>query len=352
MMISHQFWHNKRVLITGHSGFKGSWLSLWLHRLGAINTGVSLPPDTSPNLFDKANILDTATTRFCDIRVSESLSPIVKKTDPEIVFHLAAQPLVRKSYSQPLETIATNVMGTTHLLDALRNLKSVRVVIVVTTDKVYHNKDWPYPYRENDGLGGHDPYSASKAATEIITASYRDSFLSDQGIAVATARAGNVIGGGDWAQDRLIPDAVRAWTTGKPLVIRMPNAIRPWQHVLEPLAGYLLLAERLWATPSLAGAYNFGPETSDALTVRDVVETARRCFGTGEVIWDTDGATLKESGYLALEIAKASKILGIKPIWRTVDSIQKTMNWYRRVMQGENARLLCEKEIADYEASL
>ena len=343
------FWSGKRVLLTGHTGFKGSWLALWLSRLGAKVTGVSLPPATVPNLFALARVDELVDSRFADIRDAEQLARIVKEAAPEIVFHLAAQPLVRASYRQPLETFATNVMGTAHLLDSLRELPAVKVAVLITTDKVYKNQEWPYPYREDDALGGHDPYSASKAAAEIVAASYRDAFLTAQGMAVATARAGNVIGGGDWAEDRLIPDAVRAWEADKPLEIRRPGAIRPWQHVLEPLAGYLRLAEQLWHWPDLAGAYNFGPETGAAATVREVIGQASTSYGLGQVIWGDGSEGPHEAGWLALEIAKARATLGVTPQWSLFEAIDRTMKWYRRQQEGADARELCLAEIAAFE---
>ena len=240
-----EFWRGKRVLLTGHTGFKGSWLALWLQRLGADVTGLALPPTTMPNLFELAHIKDGISNHFCDIRNSTALAKIIHNAHPEIVFHLAAQPLVRASYRDPLATYATNVMGTAHLLDALRSLNSTKVAVMVTTDKVYRNNEWDYPYRETDALGGHDPYSASKAASEIVIASYHEAYLAEQGVAVASARAGNVIGGGDWSEDRLIPDLVRSVTQKETLEIRSPNATRPWQHVLESLSGYLCLGRKL-----------------------------------------------------------------------------------------------------------
>lgn len=350
MIPAADFWRGKRVLLTGHTGFKGSWLALWLSRLGAVVTGVALPPDTTPALFELARVGADIDSHYCDIRDAAPLADLVHSARPEIVFHLAAQPLVRASYRQPVETFATNVMGTAHLLDALRGLPGVRVAVMITTDKVYRNNEWPYPYREDDALGGHDPYSASKAASEIVIASYRDAFLSTQGLAVASARAGNVIGGGDWAADRLIPDAVRAWQAGRPLEIRRPAAIRPWQHVLEPLAGYLVLAEKLWGQPELAGAYNFGPETAEAGTVREVIEQARSVYGAGEVLYGGGDAGPHEAGWLALEIAKARSVLGVRPRWALVEAIGRTLRWYRGQHEGADARALCEAELAAYEA--
>jgi CDP-glucose 4,6-dehydratase len=326
-------------------------LALWLHRLGAEVTGISLPPVTKPNLFSVAKVEELGQSRFCDIRDAVALADVIKAAVPEIVFHLAAQPLVRASYKEPRETFATNFMGTAHVLDALRGLDSVRVVVMVTTDKVYRNNEWLWPYREDDALGGQDPYSASKAASEIIIASYRDAFLSAQGVAVASARAGNVIGGGDWSDDRLIPDAVRAWQAGKPLAVRRPQAIRPWQHVLEPLAGYLTLAHKLWEQPALAGAYNFGPETNETVSVRALVEMVRAAYGNGEVCYGagTDGP--HEAGRLALEVAKARIALGVRPLWPLAQAVKRTMAWYKAQHEGADARTLCLAEIAAYEAS-
>lgn len=350
MVPSSEFWHGKRVLLTGHTGFKGSWLALWLRRLGSSVSGVALPSNTSPSLFELARVASGMDSHFCDIRDAEALARIVRNVQPDVVFHLSAQPLVRASYRDPLETFSTNVMGTAHLLNALRGLDSVRVAVMVTTDKVYRNNEWAYPYREDDTLGGHDPYSASKAASEIVIASYRDAFLAAQGVAVASARAGNVIGGGDWSDDRLIPDAVRAWQSGQPLEIRRPQAIRPWQHVLEPLAAYLTLAQKLWEQPELAGAYNFGPETYEAATVRQVVELACLAYGDGAVSFGDDNEGPHEAGRLALETAKAKAVLGISPKWGLVETVNRTMVWYRAQHEGDDARNLCEIEIAAYEA--
>ena len=350
MVPAADFWRGKRVLLTGHTGFKGGWLALWLQGLGAHVTGIALPPDSTPNLFQLARVGDGMEGRFADIRDAASLSAIIRPARPEIVLHLAAQPLVRASYREPLETFATNVMGTAHVLNALRGVDSLRVAVMVTTDKVYQNREWPYPYRESDALGGHDPYSASKAASEIVIACYRDAFLATQGVAVASARAGNVIGGGDWSQDRLIPDAVRAWQSGQVLAIRRPQSIRPWQHVLEPLAGYLTLARKLWDEPALAGTYNFGPQSGEAATVRDVVELARSAYGGGEVHFGDDSAGPHEAGWLALETAKARNALGLVPKWALAEAVNRTMAWYRAQQQGADVRRLCEVEIASYEA--
>lgn len=346
-----EFWRDKRILVTGHTGFKGAWLSLWLLRLDAQVTGIALAPNTSPCLFDLARIGENIESHLYDIRDSAGLAKIIHAARPEIIFHLAAQPLVRASYRDPLGTFWTNVMGTAHILDALRGLDSARVAVMVTTDKVYANREWAYPYREDDPLGGHDPYSASKAASEMVIDSYRTAFLAEKGIVLASARAGNVIGGGDWSEDRLIPDAVRAWGQRQPLHVRRPQAIRPWQHVLEPLSGYLTLAQSLWDKPSLAGAYNFGPETGEAATVRHVVELARVSYGGGEVIYGEGQEGPHEAGLLALEVAKARTALGVKPKWSLEEAVRRTMVWYRALQGGNDARQLCDAEIAAYEAA-
>lgn len=343
------FWRGKRVLVTGHTGFKGSWLSLWLARLGANIAGIALAPVTEPNLFTLARVDKAIDNYICDVRSRESLVSIVQGVRPEIIFHLAAQPLVRASYREPAETIAVNVMGTVHLCEAIREMDSVRVAVFITTDKVYTNREWPYPYREEDSLGGHDPYSASKAASEVVIDSYRRSFLVERGIAVATARAGNVIGGGDWSDDRLIPDAIRSWMNSRPLHVRSPEAVRPWQHVLEPLHGYICLAEALWNKPELAGAYNFGPSTHEAVTVREVIELARARYGHGDVVYGSDHEYLHEAGRLALEVSKARTVLGVTPRWSLATAIDRTMSWYRQLADGIEAGRLCEDDFTAYE---
>lgn len=345
------FWRGKRVLLTGHTGFKGGWLALWLHRLGARVVGISLPPATTPSLFVLAEIDALTDSHLCDICDAAALEKLIGTVRPEVVFHLAAQALVRASYRDPLATISTNVQGTANVLDAVRSQGSVRVVVAITTDKVYSNVEHAYPYRETDPLGGHDPYSASKAAAELVIASYRSSYLADSGVAVASARAGNVIGGGDWSEDRLLPDAIRAWDADQPLVIRRAQAIRPWQHVLEPLAGYLRLAEKLWRQPELAGAYNFGPQTHQAATVRDVVQLARAAYGKGQITWGDSRDGPHETGWLALEISKARTVLGVAGRWSLAEAVNRSMDWYRGLNEGRSAAELCRADIDAYEAA-
>jgi CDP-glucose 4,6-dehydratase len=352
MAVFTDFFRGRRVLVTGHTGFKGSWLTLWLHRLGADVSGISLAPITTPNLFSRASIESLCEHYICDIRDSVTIAALVKSIKPEIVFHLAAQPLVRASYRYPVETFSTNIMGSVHLLDALRSVDSVKSVVMVTTDKVYQNQEWLHPYREQDSLGGHDPYSASKAASELVIASYRESFLAEQGVTLATARAGNVVGGGDWSEDRLIPDAVRAWQSQNPLEIRRPEATRPWQHVLEPLLGYMTLAEQLYKQPELAGSYNFGPHTNQAATVRKVINTALNIYGSGEVNWHETPEGPHEAGLLMLDTSKSESLLSIKPRWSLAETLERTLSWYRAEHQGETARALCEADINAYEALL
>jgi CDP-glucose 4,6-dehydratase len=345
---NEEFWRGKRVLLTGHTGFKGSWLAIWLHHLGARVVGLSLPPQTAPSLFELANVQALVQSVFCDLAEGARIRDLVVETKPDVVLHLAAQALVRRSYREPVATFATNVMGTAHVLEALRG-SAARVAVMITTDKVYESRVDGYPYRESDPLGGHDPYSASKAASEIVIASYRESFLKSQGTAVASARAGNVIGGGDWAEDRLIPDAMRAWERGQTLQIRRPQAVRPWQHVLEPLCAYLVLAESIWADPALAGAYNFGPLTHEAATVRKVIDTARQTYGgAASVHWEDGSGGPHESAWLSLEIARAQHVLSVAPRWGLNETIVRTVDWYRQLAKGSEARKLCEADLATY----
>ena len=347
---SPNFWRGKRVLLTGHSGFKGAWLALWLQELGAEVTGLALAPASARNLYTLAQVeRGLHASHWCDIRDAQAVAAVVRQVRPQIVLHLAAQALVRASYAEPLATYASNVMGTAHVLDALRGQNDARVAVVVTTDKVYRNREWPWPYREDDALGGHDPYSASKAAAEIVTASYRSAFLQAQGVAVASARAGNVIGGGDWAEDRLIPDAMRAWSAGQALVIRHPQATRPWQHVLEPLAAYLRLAERLWEQPERAGAYNFGPLPHEAATVEFVLKLAAGAYPESATSYQNNSQHPHEAHWLALETAQARAALGVAPRWGLQEAVSRTMAWYKAQAAGQDARALCRADIAAFE---
>jgi CDP-glucose 4,6-dehydratase len=351
-----RFWQGRRVLLTGHTGFKGSWLALWLVSMGASVTGFSLLPNTRPNLFTLARVGDLCESHFSDVRDYGTLKALVDRARPEIVFHCAAQPLVRESYMAPVDTFGTNFMGTVNLLEALRGASGLLAGVFVTTDKVYRNKEWQWAYRENDELGGHDPYSASKAASELAIASYRSSFFSKTGVPVASARAGNVIGGGDYSSDRLFPDAIRAWQSRQPLLVRRPHATRPWQHVLEALEGYLLLAAKLAQADSpkdteLCSAFNFGPTISSNVTVKDIVELARHAYVDASVMYEAPEDSLHESSFLSLDTAKARAYLGFKPHWSLEESVQRTIAWYRAVNQGKNARDLCERELLDYQTS-
>ena len=347
-----QFWRGRRVLVTGHTGFKGSWLCLWLTSLGAEVHGYALPPPTDPSLFEVAKVGDLlAASEMADLRNGEALSAVVSRACPEIVFHLAAQPLVRYSYKEPVETYAVNVMGTVNLLEAIRQTDCVRAVVCVTTDKCYENREWPWGYRENEPLGGHDPYSSSKACAELVSAAYRDSFLAALGVALATARAGNVIGGGDWAVDRLLPDFLRALDAGETLSIRSPGAIRPWQHVLEPLSGYLALAEALVVSGvQVAEAWNFGPVDDDARSVGWILD--RLSARVPELRWQCDASPQPhEANYLKLDSSKARARLGWAPRWRLDKALAMTVDWHRAWRQGGDMQAVSLAQIAEYAAA-
>jgi len=354
MAVNAAFWSGKNVLVTGHTGFKGSWLTLWLNDLGARVTGYALRPPTKPNLFELARVQEAVNSKEADVRDLERLSRAVSDAQPAVVFHLAAQSLVRRSYAEPIETYATNVMGTVNLLEAVRRAPSVRVVVVVTSDKCYENREREQGYREDEPMGGYDPYSSSKGCAELVTAAYRRSFLSleengRQPIAVASARAGNVIGGGDWAKDRLIPDILEAFAGGRPALIRNPNAVRPWQHVLEPVAGYLALAEALWREQdAFAGAWNFGPHDEDTKPVSWIVEQLRQRWGGG-ASWRVDGAAQPhEAGYLRLDCSKARDRMGWRPKLALETALEWIVEWHRAYLNREDLRQVTVGQIARY----
>lgn len=348
------FWRGRRVFLTGHTGFKGSWLAMWLQSLGAVVQGYALPPPTRPSLFDAAGVAEGLHHAVGDIRDYERLRATMAGFRPEIVLHLAAQPLVRLSYAEPVETYATNVMGTVHLLEAARKAGSVRAVVNVTTDKCYENREWVWGYREDEPMGGFDPYSNSKGCSELVTSAYRRSFMGSAGIALASARAGNVIGGGDWAADRLVPDVLRAFERGEPVVIRNPLATRPWQHVLEPLSGYLVLAQALAETggDAFAQAWNFGPRDEDAQPVQWIVERLVARWG-GQARWLLDAAeNPHEAHYLKLDISKAKAQLAWSPRWTLADALDRIVTWHRAWIAGptpQALRSLCLQQIDDYQ---
>ncbi len=352
MEVTREFWSGKRVFVTGHTGFKGGWLSIWLQSLGAEVHGYALKPPTDPNMFTVAEVGKGMTgSVIADIRDADKLSSSMAAANPEIVFHLAAQPLVRYSYANPAETYAVNVMGTVHLLEAVRSAPGVKAVVNVTTDKCYENREWVWGYRENEAMGGFDPYSSSKGCSELVTAAYRQSFLQAAGIGLASARAGNVIGGGDWATDRLVPDFLRAMDAGEIFRLRSPHAMRPWQHVLEPLSGYLLLAEQLHAEgAAVAEAWNFGPLDGDARPVKWIVE--RLAEMSERVNWQIDTAPQShEAHYLKLDSSKAAARLGWHPRWRLQTALQRTLQWHQAWRGGQNMRSLTLAQIDEYQSS-
>ena len=347
------FWRGKRVLVTGHTGFKGGWLTLCLNHLGAEVTGLALQPATKPNLFSEAGIARDCTSRIVDVRDAQAVADVVRASSPEIVFHLAAQPLVRASYDEPAATWMTNVMGTIALLDALRRTNSARAVVVITSDKCYEQGGATRAFREGDSLGGHDPYSSSKAAAEIATASWRRSFFDADHVGVATARAGNVIGGGDWAADRLIPDLVRGAMNGSSVAIRYPRATRPWQHVLDPLRGYVMLAERLAQEPSrYAGAWNFGPDAEGSIPVADVAEQFAKALDRGTLWHAAEDASLHEAATLTLDSSKAREQLEWRPQWAIAEAIARTADAYCIALDGGDLRGAMLEQIATHGASL
>ncbi len=353
-MIDHNFWRDKKVFMTGHTGFKGSWLCLWLHALGAKVTGYSLKPPTEPSLFNLCRVDQVAKTIIADVRDLETLRRELASAEPGIVIHMAAQPLVRDSYKMPVETYSVNVMGTVNLFEVVRQCKSVKSVINVTTDKCYENKEWVWGYRENEPLGGYDPYSNSKACSELVTFSYRSSYFNPKdyashGVAIASARAGNVIGGGDWATDRLIPDCVRSILKGEKIIIRSPQSIRPWQHVLEPLSGYLVLAQKLYENgPRFAGAWNFGPDDEDAKTVEWLVKHLCEKWGRNASYVVDKGPHPHEANYLKLDCSKAKTDLEWHPRWSLDKAIESIVEWMRVYKENGNIMNTCLEQIEEY----
>ena len=352
--MNQQFWQGKRVFLTGHTGFKGGWLSLWLQQLGAEMTGYALESPTQPSLFEVACVGRGMQSIIGDIRDSDNIKRVMTDACPEVVIHMAAQPLVRYSYSNPVETYETNIMGLVHLLEAVRATPSVKAVVNVTSDKCYENKEWPWGYRENEPMGGYDPYSNSKGCAELITACYRNTYFNSEkydehGIAIASARAGNVIGGGDWAQDRLIPDMLRAISKGESVQIRNPGAIRPWQHVLEPLSGYLILAEKLYTNgTAYAEGWNFGPDDNEAETVGWVIEHLVQAWGSGAK-WSVDNQQHPhEATQLRLDCSKARSRLGWHPRWGIDQTIDKIVDWHKAYDQGANMHEITLAQINSY----
>jgi CDP-glucose 4,6-dehydratase len=351
-----QFWQAKKVLLTGHTGFKGSWLAVWLERLGAHVIGYSLLPPTDPSMFAAARVADGVKSIEGDVRDLERLAAIMSQDAPEIVIHMAAQALVKTAYSDPVTTYTTNVIGTLNVLEAVRKAPSVRVVVSITSDKCYENVEWVWGYRENDRMGGHDPYSSSKACAELLIAAYRDSYfpldrISEHGVRLASTRAGNVIGGGDWSNDRLVPDIMKAIIAGQPVLIRSPHAIRPWQFVLEPLRGYLDLTERLWSDgAAFAGAWNFGPDIEQTKTVQWIVEHLTNLWGKNAT-WELDRAIHPhETHCLKLDCTKAKSLLGWRPALDLRTGLDWIVEWYRAFQVGDDVRVITEAQIDRYKA--
>ncbi|MDA9657047.1 CDP-glucose 4,6-dehydratase [Flavobacteriaceae bacterium] len=348
------FFQNKKVLVTGHTGFKGSWLCIMLNKMGADVYGYALEPPTNPSLFKTAKIDELLTSYTGDIRDYKKLSDVVKTVQPELVIHMAAQPLVRESYINPIETYEVNVMGTVSMLEACRNVSSIKAIINVTTDKCYENKEWYWGYRENEAMGGYDPYSSSKGCSELVTASLRNSFYNlkdfeNHGVTIASVRAGNVIGGGDWASDRLIPDFIRAISKGQKIMIRNPFAVRPWQHVLEPLTGYLLLAKKMIEKgPEYSGAWNFGSNDSDIQNVEWITKTICEIWGTGATYSTDVNPQPYEANYLKLDCSKAKSELGWEPSWNINQTLKSIVDWNKAFIKGEDMRSVIENQTDSY----
>lgn len=354
MVSLNSFWNKKQVFMTGHTGFKGAWLTFWLQKMGANITGYSLPPPTQPNLFETLNLSSEMRDIQGDVRDFENLKQSIASQGPEIIFHMAAQPLVRRSYNHTLETYSTNVMGTVHLLEAIRSSKTVKAVVIVTSDKCYENREWEWGYRENEAMGGYDPYSSSKGCAELVTAAFRKSFFNpehyqDHGIAVASARAGNVIGGGDWSEDRLVPDIIKNLVNNSSPLIRNPQAIRPWQHVLEPLSGYLLLAQKLYEEgPFFSDAWNFGPNDEDAKPVEWIVSRLTQSWDKS-FSWKKDDTTSPhEAHYLKLDNSKAKAKLNWHPRWNIEKAVHNTLSWYKNYYNKQDMTDFTLSQIHDY----
>lgn len=348
--VNPSFWKDKKVFLTGHTGFKGSWLSLWLQSMGAIVKGFSLAPFTSPNLFDIAQVAEGMESEIGDIRNLELVKDSMLAFNPDILIHMAAQPLVRLSYAEPVETYSTNVMGTLHVLEAARKCKKLKTIVSITTDKCYENKEWPWGYRENEAMGGHDPYSSSKGCCELLIASYRNSYFNtNESPALASVRAGNVIGGGDWSTDRLIPDILKAFEKSESVVVRNPMATRPWQHVLEPLSGYLVLAEKLYTHgDSFAGAWNFGPKDEDCQSVEWILNAMINTWGEG-ASWELDtNNNPHEAGYLKLDCSKAAQQLKWAPHWNLDFTLNSIVQWHKAWLDHADMKKHCLKEINKY----
>ena len=351
LTMNREFWKDKKVFITGHTGFKGAWLSLWLQDCGAVLTGYALAPNTTPNLFETALVADGMKSVIGDIRNLEQLTKAMLDSSPDVVIHMAAQPLVRFSYRNPVDTYSTNVMGTVNLFEAVRKTDSVKSVVNVTTDKCYENKEWIWGYREDESMGGHDPYSNSKGCSELVTAAYRKSFFNSPGSAkIASGRAGNVIGGGDWAEDRLIPDILKSFVDNEPVVVRNPSATRPWQHVLEPLSGYLVLAERLYLDgDEYAEGWNFGPEDGDIKPVSSIIEYLVERWGAGASWIHDESEHPHEAQLLKLDISKAKKLLKWAPKWSIFTALDSIIEWHQAWLKGSDVKAITLKQIHKFE---
>jgi CDP-glucose 4,6-dehydratase len=355
MVINKQFWKNKSVFLTGHTGFKGSWLALWLQSMGANLVGFALNPNTEKNIYEIANVQDDMNSVIGDIQDYELLESVMKNAEPQIIFHLAAQPLVRESYINPIETYQTNLMGTLNLLNISREIPSVKSIVNITTDKCYKNNEWVWSYREDEPMGGHDPYSSSKACSEIATSSFRRSFFnthdySNHGVGIATARAGNVVGGGDWSKDRLLPDIISAYENSQKLIIRNPESTRPWQHVLEPLYGYIMLAEKLYFEgDKYSEAWNFGPESTHAISVLNLIERLNKIL-PNKVNWEIDNNSHPhEANLLSLDIAKAKNRLNWRPVLSLDETIQLIIDWHLNHKAKKNMKEATLSQIERYE---